>query len=238
MAIYTILSSKSRDEKELVEVPNYPNWLIFANISLSIHNYPRVITYVNTRLSSFWFSLCKDILNHRDILLISFFINNNIFFLINIYSNSLQSALKYLKDTEVDIPNVLIMVGNFNIRDNFWDPMYLHHSTYSDLLINIMNSLLLGLSYSTNSIPTKYLDDNQSLNLVINLVMVHLDTNIFSFSFIYFSGFYISFLLIFFFFFLLFDDEVAHDRSYMTGHMMWCHKGLKWTRAGESSLDG
>ena len=27
-------------------------------------------------------------------------------------------ALKYLKDTKVNIGNVLIMSGNFNIRDN------------------------------------------------------------------------------------------------------------------------
>ena len=37
----------------------------------------------------------------------------------NIYLDSLQSALKYLKNTEIDIPNILIMSGNFNIRDSF-----------------------------------------------------------------------------------------------------------------------
>ena len=119
MTIHAILSSKSRDGEELVRVPNHPNWIVFANISSSIHDYPRVITYINIKLSSFQFSLCKDIFNYRDISLISFFINNNIFFFINIYSDSMQSALKYLKDTEVDIPNVLIMAGDFNIRNNF-----------------------------------------------------------------------------------------------------------------------
>jgi len=91
---------------------------MFVNMSSSINDYLKVITYVNIKHSSFQFSLCKDIFNHRDILLISFFNNNDIFFLINIYSDSLQSALKYLKDTKVDIHNVLIMTGNFNIRDN------------------------------------------------------------------------------------------------------------------------
>ena len=33
----------------------------------------------------------------------------------NIYSNSSHSALKYLKDTEVDICNLIIMTGDFNI---------------------------------------------------------------------------------------------------------------------------
>ena len=55
------------------------------------------------------------------------------FFLINIYLDLSQLALKYLKDTKVDIYNVFIMTGDFNIRDNFWDPMYPHNSTHSNL---------------------------------------------------------------------------------------------------------
>jgi len=85
---------------------------MFVNTSSSINDYPRVITYVNIRLFSFQFSLHKDIYNHRDISLVSFLNNNDIFFLINIYLDSLQSALKYLKNTEVDIHNVLIMIGD------------------------------------------------------------------------------------------------------------------------------
>jgi len=107
-------------------------------MSSSINDYPRVIAYVNIRLFSFQFSLCKDIFNHRDISLILFFNNNDIFFLINIYSDSSQSALKYLKDTEVDIYNVLIITGNFNIRDSLWDLLYSYYSTHSDFLIDIM----------------------------------------------------------------------------------------------------
>jgi len=33
------------------------------------------------------------------------------FFMINVYSDNHQSVLKYLKDTEVNINNVLIMAG-------------------------------------------------------------------------------------------------------------------------------
>jgi len=35
----------------------------------------------------------------------------------NIYSDASHSTLKYLKDTEVNINNLLIMTGDFNIRD-------------------------------------------------------------------------------------------------------------------------
>ena len=90
----------------------------------------------------------------------------------NIYLDSLQSALKYLKNTEIDIPNILIMSGNFNIRDSFQNPLYLHHSIYSNLLIDIIDSLSLELSYPTNPIPIRYSDSNQSSNLVIDLIFL------------------------------------------------------------------
>ena len=48
----------------------------------------------------------------------TFFNNNNVFWLMNIYSDSLHSALKYLKNTEVCIQNLLIMTGDFNIHDS------------------------------------------------------------------------------------------------------------------------
>ena len=65
-----------------------------------------------------YFSLQNNILNHRDVLYISFFNQGSIFFLINMYSDLSQLALKYLKDTEVNISNVLIIIGDFNIRDS------------------------------------------------------------------------------------------------------------------------
>jgi len=158
--IHSILSSKIREGKDLVGVPNHPNWLTFANNSSNTNDYLRVITYINIRLFSFHFFLCKDIYNHRDILFVFFFNNNNILFLINIYSDSSQLALKFLKDTEVNIHNVHIITGNFNIRDSLWDPYYPHHSIYSDFLIDITDLLSLGLSSPTNCILTRYSDNN------------------------------------------------------------------------------
>ena len=85
---------------------------------------------------------------------ISFFNQESIFFLINIYSDLSQLALKYLKDTEININNVLIMTSDFNIRDNLWDPDFLYYLIYKDTLrqqihfsqnfLNLLNFFLLG----------------------------------------------------------------------------------------------
>ena len=79
---------------------------------------PRVMAYINIHLSSLRFTLQSDIINHTDILLISFTSNRSQYFIVNIYSDFSHSALKYLKDIEVNIDNVLVITGNFNIRNS------------------------------------------------------------------------------------------------------------------------
>ena len=87
-------------------------------------------------------------MNYKDINLILFFNNSIIFFIINIYSNEQQSALKYLKVIEANLNNVLIITEDFNIRNNDWDPLYPHHSIYSEILMEIVDSFNLSLSIS------------------------------------------------------------------------------------------
>ena len=133
---------------------------------------PRVIIYISTRLSSFLFSLHKDIINHKDILLASFFNNNDNFWIINIYSDSSHFALKYLKDSEANIQNLLIMTGGFNIWDSIWNLSFPHYFSISNNLIIIADSFNLDLSVLTNSVPTRYPDTIGELNSVINLMFL------------------------------------------------------------------
>jgi len=64
------------------------------------------------------------------------------------------SALKYLKNTEANICNVLIMVGNFNIRDSDWDLSYSFHSSYSNILVEIVDFFDLTLSSAIQQVST------------------------------------------------------------------------------------
>jgi len=90
----------------------------------------------------------------------------------NIYSDFSHSALKYLKDSEANIPNLLIMTGDFNIHDSIWDSFFPHHSSISNDLIIIADSFNLDLSIPTDQVPTRYSDTVGKSNLVIDLMFL------------------------------------------------------------------
>jgi len=122
--IHKIPSSSNCDGEPFMGTCHHPNWIAFARSPSNSQDFPRVITYINIRLFSLCFLLHKDIFNHRDINLISFSNNNTCHYILNVYSDLSHLALKYLKDTEVNINNVLIMTGDFNIRDNLWNSSF------------------------------------------------------------------------------------------------------------------
>ena len=125
-----------------IRVSNHPNWLTFARELSSSNKSPRVIIYINIRLLSLCSSFRKDIINHRDIILTSFFNNNSTFWIMNVYSDSSYTVSKYLKNTKMNLLNLLIIAGDFNIRNSFWDPAFSHHSyLYDDILI-VADSLI------------------------------------------------------------------------------------------------
>jgi len=119
--ICSIPSLSNCDGKELVGVSNHSNWITFSSILTQSYDFLRVIIYTNIHISFLCFSLFNDLFNHKDI---SFFNYGLIHYLFNVYSDLFQSALKYFKNTEVNLNNILIMTGDFNIRDCLWDPNF------------------------------------------------------------------------------------------------------------------
>ena len=64
------------------------------------------------------------------------------------------------------------MTSDFNIRNSFWDPNCLYHSSHKDTLFEIANSFYIELSKSTEFFPTRYSDNCQDSNLVLDLVFL------------------------------------------------------------------
>ena len=155
--IQSILSLLNMEGEDLVRVLNYPNWITFSRNTSNNYDSLKVILYINVRLSNFWFFLWKDIFNYKNIFCISFFNCSFIYFLINVYSNLSQTALKYLKDTEANINNILVITGNFNIRDNSWDLSFSHQFIHHDTLTDIADSINLCISNPTNYHKMNYL---------------------------------------------------------------------------------
>ena len=89
----------------------------------------------------------------------------------NVYSDASYSALKYLKDTEVNIQNLLIITEDFNIQDSLWDPSFPHHSSISDDLIIIADSFHLNLLSPINQVNAS------NANSVINLMFLWCDSS-------------------------------------------------------------
>ena len=116
--IRKIPSSLNHDGDPLIGTCHHPNWISFARLPSNGNDSPRVISYVNIRLKPFRFLFRKDLFDYQDINLISFISNDTWHYILNIYSDLSHSALKYLKDTEVNINQVILMTDDFNIRDN------------------------------------------------------------------------------------------------------------------------
>ena len=136
--------------------------------------YLRVIIYINVKLISLRFLLRKDILNHHNINLIFFFNHSIICFILNIYLDNHQNTLKYLKNTEINLNNVLIIIEDFDIRDSNWDPSYPHHLLYTDMLWEVADSFGLELLISINLVFIWYIDNFQGSNSVLDLIFLRI----------------------------------------------------------------
>ena len=121
--IWHILSHTNPLGDLLYGSPNHPDWTLFIYHDPNQDNYTRVAIYINKHLTKMRFMLWLNIVNHQDINILAFHGDCNINFMINIYSNSNQTALHFLCLNVVNLDNTVIMTGDFNIRDSDWDPL-------------------------------------------------------------------------------------------------------------------
>ena len=64
LIICQILSSMSKEGKDIIRALCYPLWIIFIRLLINNNDYPRVNIYINVKLIKLHFLLRKNIFNH------------------------------------------------------------------------------------------------------------------------------------------------------------------------------
>ena len=90
----------------------------------------------------------------------------------NVYLDDLHTAVDFLSNEAPNIPHLLYMGGDFNIRDIEWDPSVSSHPTASQALIDLAESYSLVCSIPALSVPTHYSDISGHANSVIDLIFL------------------------------------------------------------------
>ena len=136
---------------------------------------PRVMCFIHSRLSRLRFALRRDIVNHRNIQLLSFFNRGRCQFLINVYSDDLHTAVDFLSREALNISNLLYMSGDFNIRDAKWDPSVSLYPITGQSLKDLADYYSLVCCLPALSVPTHYSDISGHANFVINLIFLSIN---------------------------------------------------------------
>jgi len=130
------------------------------------------MAFIHSRLSRLRFSLRRDVVDHHNILLLSFFNRGECHFLMNVYSDDRHSAVKFMLDQIIDIPNLLYMGGDFNIRDAEWDLSVSLYPVADQALVDLADSLSLVCLLPELPVPAHYSDTNSYANSVIDLIFL------------------------------------------------------------------
>jgi len=90
----------------------------------------------------------------------------------NVYSDDRHSAVKFMLDQIIDIPNLLYIDGDFNIRDAEWNPSVSSHPAAGQALVDLADSLGLVRLLPEFPVPTHYSDTDGHANSVIDLIFI------------------------------------------------------------------
>src|SRR6188768_4008648 len=106
-------SAQDVEGEQVIGAPNHPDWLAIVrppDPGLP----PRTMAYVSRRLAQFRPSLRRDVIDHRDILLLSLFSDGDQYNFLNIYSDSDHTAIDLLHDRSQGFPPCVYMGGGIS----------------------------------------------------------------------------------------------------------------------------
>src|SRR5882757_10716953 len=135
--------------------------------------HPQVLTYVHKRLTRMRPSLHKDLVDDRDVMLLSLQTSLGPVFLLNVYSDDRGHATDLLFRISSHLPRCVYMGGDFNCRSKHWELNFPEQPRRGDLIIDIADYLGLSLGSPRVYGPTHfYKYDDEPRTSVIDLIFV------------------------------------------------------------------
>ncbi|KDR65463.1 hypothetical protein GALMADRAFT_81807, partial [Galerina marginata CBS 339.88] len=164
-------STSSRRGDDVIGTANHPDWIpMFCPQPVGVA--PRCIAFVNKGLGLLRPSLRRDLIDSRDIVLLSLYSGKQIFNIMGVYSDADHTAIKLLAEKANSLPPLIYMGGDFNCHSSEWDPDCRSHGTTAISLLDTAATLGLELAIAQNSGPT-FISHNPDLRpSVIDLVFV------------------------------------------------------------------
>ncbi|KAF5318521.1 hypothetical protein D9619_010814 [Psilocybe cf. subviscida] len=165
-------SAVSVEGEEVVGAPNHPSWLAMVRPP-DPDMHPRVMAYVSTRLSAWRPSMRRDIIDHRDVLVLSLFAEGHTFNFMNVYSDNEFTAIRLLAARADTLPQFHYMGGDFNCHSSAWDPVPRPANVAaSHWLLEAAATIGLELGTVSNPGPTHIPRDASKRPSVIDLVFL------------------------------------------------------------------
>ena len=124
--------TSSPSGQEVISASIHPEWTQVVRSPQDSEQMPRVMYFIHSRLSRLCFALRRDIVNYRNIQLLSFFNGGRYQFLMNIYSDDLHTAVNFLSREALNITNFVIEHFDTNI---FFYLFFLISFSFSDIAV-------------------------------------------------------------------------------------------------------
>ena len=90
-------SATDREGTEVTGAPHHPQWLSLAP-PVAPGSRPRVMTYVSRRLDTLRPTFHRDLIDDRDVMMLSLFVGNEPIHLINVYSDDQHRSIDLIGD--------------------------------------------------------------------------------------------------------------------------------------------
>jgi hypothetical protein len=162
-------SVQSKEGKEVIGPPLHRDWnMIYRKPDQSGN--PRTMCYVHKRLVKFRPSYQREVIDHRDLLLLLLQVGGSEIFALNVYNDNRATTVSFLKREGLVIPCLSIMTGNFNCHSMVWDASYNFHGAAAAWLLKLTQDLELDWDPPVNPGPT-HVPHVEGLNhMVIDLI--------------------------------------------------------------------